>query len=259
MDEEETAPGEREFAGMVALVTGGASGIGLAAARALADRGARVAALDLPGTEVRPEFTGIDCDVRDTASVDAAVASAAARFGRVDVVVNNAGIGASGTVEDSDDTQWREVLDLNVVGIARVSRAALPHLRRSPHAAIVNTCSVAATVGLPRRAVYSASKGAVLALTRAMAADHVADGIRVTCVLPGTVDTPWIQRLLDAAEDPNAERAALTARQPNGRMVSAEEVAAAISYLAGPRAGATTGTELTVDGGLHGLRLPGRG
>jgi NAD(P)-dependent dehydrogenase (short-subunit alcohol dehydrogenase family) len=147
------------------------------------------------------------------------------------------------------------VLDLNVVGIARVTRAALPYLRRSSAAAIVNTCSIAATAGLPQRALYAASKGAVLALTRAMAADHVAEGIRVNCVNPGTVATPWVDRLLADAPDPAAERAALQARQPHGRLVSAEEVAAAIAYLASPLAGSTTGTDLAVDGGMQGLRV----
>jgi NAD(P)-dependent dehydrogenase (short-subunit alcohol dehydrogenase family) len=136
-----------------------------------------------------------------------------------------------------------------------VARAALPHLRASEHAVIVNTCSIAATAGLPNRALYSATKGAVLSLTLAMAADHVAEGIRVNCVNPGTADTPWVRRLLDAADDPDAELAALRARQPMGRLVSAPEVAAAIAYLASPRAGAVTGTALAVDGGMQGLRL----
>src|SRR5207237_9004912 len=147
------------------------------------------------------------------------------------------------------------VLDVNVVGTARVTRAALPHLRRSAHAAVVNTCSVAATVGLPERAVYSASKGALLALTRAMAADHLREGIRVNAVNPGTADTPWVQRLLGAADDPAAERAALEARQPHGRLVSAGEVAAAVVYLASREASSTTGTSIAVDGGMAELRL----
>jgi 2-keto-3-deoxy-L-fuconate dehydrogenase len=243
-----------EFAGFVAAVTGGASGIGLATAVLLAERGARVAVLDLePGGAPEP-LVGIGCDVTDAAAVDAAVAEVVRRLGGLDVLVNNAGIGAQGNVADNDDAEWARVLDVNVVGIARVSRAALPHLRRSGRAAIVNTCSIAATAGLPQRALYSASKGAVLALTRAMAADHVAEGIRVNCVNPGTVDTPWIGRLLARAADPAAERAALAARQPTGRLVSAEEVAQAIAYLAGPHAGSTTGTDLAVDGGMSGLR-----
>jgi 2-keto-3-deoxy-L-fuconate dehydrogenase len=171
------------------------------------------------------------------------------------VVVNNAGIGAQGTVEDNDDDEWRRVFDVNVQGMVRVSRAALPHLRRSSHAAIVNTCSIVATAGLPQRALYSASKGAVLSLTLAMATDHVREGIRVNCVNPGTADTPWIGRLLAAADDPAAERAALEARQPTGRLVRADEVAGAIAYLASPLSSATTGMALAVDGGVQGLRL----
>src|SRR6266511_3320696 len=133
----------------------------------------------------------------------------------------------------------------------RTTRATLPHLRRSNNAAIVNTCSITATAGLPNRALYSATKGALLSLTLAMAADHVREGIRVNCVTPGTVDTPWVRRLLEGAPD---ELAALRARQPSGRLVSAEEVAAAIAYLASPLAGATVGSVLAVDGGMHGLR-----
>lgn len=242
-----------EFDGIRAVVTGGASGIGLATARVLAERGATVVCLDLV-PEVPEPLLGVRGDVADDESVRAAVAQAADRLGGIDVLVNNAGIGAQGTVEDNDDGEWRKVFEVNVFGVARVTRAALPHLRRSAHAAIVNTCSIAATAGLPQRAVYSASKGAVLSLTRAMAADLVGE-VRVSCVHPGTADTPWIGRLLDKAEDPDAERAALQARQPMGRLVSAAEVATAIAYLASPASTATTGAELAVDGGMQGLRV----
>jgi 2-keto-3-deoxy-L-fuconate dehydrogenase len=245
-----------DFDGMVALVTGGASGIGAATAGLLAERGARVAVLDLDPDAADARHLRLACDVGDRVAVDRAVGRVAADLGGLDVVVNNAGIGAQGDVAANDDDEWRRVLDVNVVGIVRVSRAALPHLRRSERAAVVNTCSVAATLGLPNRALYAASKGAVLALTLAMAADHVRDGIRVNCVTPGTVETPWVGRLLEAAGDPAAELAALRARQPLGRLVGPAEVAAAIAYLASPQAGATTGTALAVDGGMAGLRLP---
>ncbi len=194
-------------------------------------------------------------DVSDQASMDAAMAAVAQRFGGIDILVNNAGISAVGTVEDNSDDEWARVLDVNVTGVVRGTRAALPYLRRSEHAAIVNTTSIAATAGLVNRALYSASKGAVHALTLAMAADLVTDGIRVNCVSPGTADTPWVARLLARTDDPAEERRKLAARQPLGRMVSADEVAAAMLYLASPAASATTGMSLSVDGGVGGLRL----
>ncbi|GAB3362850.1 SDR family NAD(P)-dependent oxidoreductase [Modestobacter lapidis] len=246
-----------DFAGRAALVTGGASGIGLATALLLAARGARVAVLDVDPSGAPDPLLRLRGDVSDDASVAAAVAEAVERLGRLDVLVNNAGIGAAGTVEANGFDEWRRVLDVNVLGLARVTRAALPALRRSDAAAVVNVGSIVATAGLPERALYSASKGAVAALTRAMAVDHVGEGIRVNCVHPGTVDTPWIGRLLDVADDREAALAALQARQPNGRLVSMDEVAQAIAYLASPQAASVTGTELAVDGGMSGLR-PGR-
>jgi NAD(P)-dependent dehydrogenase (short-subunit alcohol dehydrogenase family) len=134
----------------------------------------------------------------------------------------------------------------------------LPLLRDSAHAAIVNTASIVSTTGLPRRACYGASKGAVLSLTMAMAADHVGEGIRVNCVCPGTVDTPWVGRLLAATDDPDGARADLVARQPVGRLGTAEEIAEAIVYLASPAAGYVTGAALAIDGGTAGFRVPAR-
>ena len=243
-----------EFAGIKAIVTGGASGIGAATAKLLQERGADVAVLDL-NPDQAAGVKAFRCDVSDDASVRQAVEEAAGQLGGIDVVVNNAGVGAQGTIEANDDDEWHRVFDVNVLGMVRVSRAALPYLRRSSHAAIVNTCSVAATAGLPQRALYSATKGAVLSLTLAMAADHLQEGIRVNCVNPGTADTPWVGRLLATAPDPAAERAALEARQPHGRLVSPEEVAAAVAYLASPLSGSTTGVDLAVDGGMQALRL----
>ncbi len=245
----------RDVEGLSALVTGGTSGIGAASATLLAERGARVAVADLappPGAD----HLAVRCDVTSRSSVEAAVATTVETFGGLDIVVNNAGIGAVGDVTANDDDEWRQLLDVNVVGMARVAAAAVTHLRRSEHAAMVLTSSVVATLGVPGRAAYAASKGAVQALTLAMAADHVREGIRVNCVAPGTTDTPWVGRLLAAADDPRAAAAALRARQPLGRLVSADEVARAIAYLASPLSGSTTGTVLTVDGGMSGLRLP---
>ncbi|MEU0551746.1 SDR family oxidoreductase [Micromonospora sp. NPDC005979] len=244
-----------EFAGLAAIVTGGSSGIGRATAVELRARGARVAVLDLDPSGLDDGIAGITADVSSRPSVDAAVAEAASVLGGLDVVVNNAGIGATGTVADQGDDEWHRVLDVNVVGMARVVSAALPWLRRSEHASVVNISSIAALNGLPGRALYSASKGAVLSLTLAMATDHVREGIRFNCVCPGTADTPWVGRLLAQADDPAAERAALRARQPIGRLVTPEEVANAILYLASPRSASTTGTVLDVDGGVTHLRV----
>jgi NAD(P)-dependent dehydrogenase (short-subunit alcohol dehydrogenase family) len=244
-----------EFDELNAIVTGGASGIGAAVVRRLLAGGARVGVLDLDIATASSESFAVAADVGDDASVRAAVEKVAAEFGHIDIVVNNAGIGAQGTVEENDDAEWARVLSINVTGMARVTRAALPHLRESQHAAIVNVSSIVATAGLPSRVLYSASKGAVAAMTRAMAADYVRQGIRVNAVSPGTADTPWVQRLLSAAADPEAERAALEARQPHGRLVSPDEIADAVAYLASPRSGSTTGISLSVDGGVQELRL----
>ena len=241
-----------DFAGLVGLVTGGGAGIGAAITNELHSRGASVAVFDVQGS---PEEDHLRCDVTDRAQVDEAVQAVLTRYGRLDIVVNNAGISAVGTVEDNDDDEWHRVLDVNVVGMARVSAAALPALRRSPAAAIVNVCSIAALNGLPLRALYSASKGAVLALTFAMATDHVREGIRVNAVSPGTVHTAFVDRMLQRFEDPAVERRALDARQATGRMVTPEEVAGAVAYLASPRSGSTTGTALEVDGGMTHLRV----
>jgi NAD(P)-dependent dehydrogenase (short-subunit alcohol dehydrogenase family) len=217
--------------------------------------GARVAILDRTPTGGGDHLV-IGCDIGDRAAVDAAVAEVAATLGSIDVLVNNAGIGAVGDISQNDDDEWARVLDINVTGLARVSAAALPHLRQSHAASIVNVSSVVAAVGVPQRALYAASKAAVAGLTLSMAADHVAEGIRVNAVLPGTADTPWVGRLLEQSADPDAAAAALRARQPLARLVTGDEVAHAITYHARPRRGSTTGTLLAVDGGMASVRVP---
>ncbi|TVR19809.1 MAG: SDR family oxidoreductase [Nitriliruptor sp.] len=241
---------------MAAIVTGGGAGIGAATAALLTAHGARVAVLDVAAPTSGDEHLHVQADVTDRDAVDTAVARVIDEFGHLDILVNNAGIGATGDVAATTDDEWHRLVDVNVIGMARVTAACLPHLRRSDHAAIVNTSSIVAILGVPQRAAYAASKGAVLSMTLAMAADYVHEGIRVNAVAPGTTDTPWIGRLLADADDPDAAREALRARQPLGRLVSAEEVAHAIVSLASPAAASTTGTILTVDGGMGSLRLP---
>lgn len=215
-----------EFSELVAVVTGGASGIGAATARLLSERGAHVAVLDRDVAHVDiAAHTAVTCDVASTEAVDAAIAHVVSQRGGIDILVNNAGIGAVGDVTENDESEWHRVFDVNVLGIVRVTTAAIPHLRKSPHAAIVNTCSVAATLGVAHRAVYAASKGAVAALTLAMAADHLADGIRVDAVAPGATETAWAKRLLEGTGDGAAAAEALRARQPMCRLVTADEVA----------------------------------
>jgi 2-keto-3-deoxy-L-fuconate dehydrogenase len=244
-----------ELTGLTAVVTGAGSGIGLATATYLADVGVHVIGLDITAGAMEGIAEWIACDVGSATSVTGAFVQIAASTAVIDILVNNAGVGVVGNVEEATDEDWAHVLNINVIGIARVTREALPLMRHSASAAIVNTCSIAATVGLPKRAIYSASKGAVQSLTRAMAADLVHENIRVNCVNPGTADTPWVARLLDQAQDPRAERIALEQRQPNGRLVTAYEVASAICFLAHPDQRSTTGTVLAVDGGMAGLRI----
>ncbi|MCL8025490.1 SDR family NAD(P)-dependent oxidoreductase [Nocardioides bruguierae] len=255
MSAPDSTPGTAgELAGLRAVVTGGSNGIGLAIVEAFAAAGATVLALDLDPSAAPDGVRALACDVRDRASVTDAVDAAAEEMGGLDLLVNNAGISAVGTVEDLKDEDWHRVLDVNVVGMARASAAALPHLRRSASPAIVNLCSIGALNGLPQRVLYNASKGAVLSLTYAMATDHVHEGVRVNAVSPGTVHTGFVDRMLSRFPDPEKEKAALDARQATGRMVTPAEVAHAVVYLASPRAGSTTGTALEVDGGVTHLR-----
>lgn len=228
----------------VVVVTGSSGGIGSAIVERFTSAGDVVVGIDL--------VDGVD--VSDPDACAAAVAGVVADHGRIDVLCNNAGIGAVGDVVTSSPDEWQRVFGVNVFGVANMSRAVLPVMRAARHGAVVNTCSVAAAVGLVDRAVYSASKGAVLALTRAMAADEVPYGIRVNCVSPGTVASPWVERLIAASPHPEASLDALRRRQPLGRLVTCGEVAAAVAYLADDDT-FTTGSDVLLDGGITGVRL----
>jgi meso-butanediol dehydrogenase / (S,S)-butanediol dehydrogenase / diacetyl reductase len=221
------------FAGKRALVTGAGSGIGAAVARLLELEDAEVVAADLTGTDVH-------LDVRDEAQV-AAVAH------DVDVLVNVAGIGSTTTAPDTPLEVWEDVFAVNARGTFLCCKHAIPTMIARGGGAIVNIASVAALVGLRNRAAYCASKGAVVSLTRALAVDHVNDGIRVNAVCPGTVDTPWVRRLVGEVGESLDE---LTARQPLGRLGTPEEVAQAAAYLASDAASFVTGSVLVIDGGL---------
>lgn len=246
-----------EFSGLRAVVTGSGSGIGLEVATQLHAAGADVIGLDLHEGGLAGIGHFVSCNIADEGDVHSAAVEVGAQFsGGLDILVNNAGIGAVGSVVESDPDEWTTVFNVNVFGTARVVRLMHPLLKNGQNPVIVNTCSVASPVGIPKRAIYSASKGALESLTRSMAADFLADSIRVNGVNPGTADTPWVQRLLAQTDDPAGERARLEARQPIGRLVSALEVAHAILYLAHPRSLSTTGTILAVDGGMASLRIP---
>jgi 2-keto-3-deoxy-L-fuconate dehydrogenase len=228
----------------VVIVTGTSGGIGSAIAAEFTALGDVVVGLDI--------VEGFDVTDPDVCRTTAARIED--EHGRIDVLCNNAGIGAVGDVTVATADEWQRVFAVNVFGIAHLSAAVLPAMRRAGRGAIVNTCSVAADVGLVERAVYSASKGAVLGLTRAMAADEAENGIRVNCVSPGTVDGPWVRRLIENSDDPPATRSALERRQPLGRLVAPEEVAKAVAFLAADTT-FTTGQDLLLDGGITGVRI----
>jgi NAD(P)-dependent dehydrogenase (short-subunit alcohol dehydrogenase family) len=228
----------------VVVITGASGGIGSAMTRRFTADGDIAVGLDLAD----------GFDVTDPEQCSAMVDRIVDEHGRIDVLCNNAGISAVGDVVQSTPDDWQRVFAVNVFGVANMSRAALPYMRSAGRGAIVNTCSIVATVGLVQRAVYASSKGAVQALTKAMAADEVRHGIRVNCVSPGTVESPWVQRLVAGTDDPAATYEALRRRQPMGDLVSCEAVADAVAYLAAPSTFAT-GIDLLLDGGISGIRI----
>jgi NAD(P)-dependent dehydrogenase (short-subunit alcohol dehydrogenase family) len=246
--------------GCVAIVTGGASGIGLATARRLAHEGARVAVVDRadPEDAVRDivsaggEAWGIRTDVADEGEVRAMVDAVVSRTSRVDVLVNAAGIGSprAVTIDEATTAEWHDLCAVNLTGTFLCCRAVLPTMRRGGGGAIVNVASELGLVGSPRSAMYGATKGAVVQLTRALAVDHAPDRIRVNCVCPGPVDTPLLRRGVARAADPEAKLRAEMSSTLLGRLGRPEEIASVIHFLASDEASFLTGSIVVADGGV---------
>jgi NAD(P)-dependent dehydrogenase (short-subunit alcohol dehydrogenase family) len=248
------------FRGKVVIVTGAGSGIGRATALAFAREGAAVAVAD----RARPKAEAVAaeaaaqgaralavaCDISQAADCESAVRATEAAFGPLDILINNAGIGTTGTVLTTGAADFEKLLTVNVQGTYLMSRAALAVMVPRKRGVIVNAGSIAGLRAVPDRAAYVTTKFAVVGLTKAMALDHVKDGIRVNAVCPGTTLTPWIDERLAEAPDRDAGMAILVARQPMGRLGTAEEMAAAYLFLASDESSFTTGATLVVDGGF---------
>ncbi len=249
-----------KLADRAAVITGAGSGIGQAMALLFAREGARILAADVNGTAAEETAAQVNAeggtcqamavDVVEPEQVRGMIERAQAAFGCIDILCNNAGIGSTTDVVECEPDEWDRVMAVNVKSVYLGCKYAIPLMIAQGGGVIINTASVAGMVGIVKRASYSASKGAVIALTRQVAIEFVEHGIRVNCLCPGTVDSPWVGRLLAQTDDPVAARQALVARQPMGRLGTPEEVAAAALYLASDDAAFITGTGLVIDGGL---------
>ena len=243
--------------GKRAIVTGAGSGIGRAIAIRLASEGARVILADLDeeaAEEVAEEIDGETlvhrADVTTTADVEALVARAVSEWGGLDVMVNNAGVGVAANIVDATEEDYERMMDVCVRGTFLGMKHAVPAIRHSGGGSVINMSSVAALIGISDRAIYCAAKGAILSMTRAAAVDHVGDGVRVNCIAPGTVETPWIERITSGYDDPEEARKTMQARQPHGRFVQPEEIAAMAAYLASDESASVIGACMIVDGGV---------
>jgi meso-butanediol dehydrogenase / (S,S)-butanediol dehydrogenase / diacetyl reductase len=242
----------------VCIITGGGSGIGRATALLFAQEGARLVVADKRNAQAvaaecatkGAQAMAVEADVAVAADVRRMIEAAVERFRRLDVLVNNAGYGIAGSVVETDEEAWDALMAVNVRGVFLCTKYAIPMMKRSGGGTIVNTASVVAAVGIGNRAAYCASKGAVAALTRAIAIDHVGEGIRCNAIAPGTINTPYFDHILETSADPAATRKALASRQLLGRLGTAEEIAAGILFLASDESRFATGTILTLDGGM---------
>ena len=243
--------------GKRAIVTGAGSGIGRAIAIRLASEGARVILADLDeeaAEEVAEEIDGETlvhrADVTKATGVEALVARAVSEWGGLDVMVNNAGVGVAANIVDATEEDYERMMDVCVRGTFLGMKHAVPAIRDSGGGSVINMSSVAALIGISNRAIYCAAKGAILSMTRAAAVDHVGDGVRVNCIAPGTVETPWIERITSGYDDPEEARKTMQARQPHGRFVQPEEIAAMAAYLASDESASVIGACMIVDGGV---------
>jgi NAD(P)-dependent dehydrogenase (short-subunit alcohol dehydrogenase family) len=247
---------QKRLAGQRAVVTGAGAGIGRAIATRLAAEGATVMVADLDlgaaervAAELGTPAFAHEVDVSEEASIVSMIERARHEMQGLDVLVNNAGIGIAATVAETSEADWRRVIDVCLTGTFFGMKHAIPLMREGGGGAIINLSSIAALVGLVDRAAYSAAKGGILSLTRAAAIDHVGEGIRINCIAPGTVDTPWVERITSGYADPAAARKAMEERQPHGRLVSPQEIAAMAAYLASDEAASVVGAVMVVDGG----------
>jgi len=245
--------------GKRAIVTGAGSGIGRAIALRLASGGARVTLADVDGEAAEKVASEIGkagetltrrTDVTNSADVAALVSKTVSEWGGLDVMVNNAGVGVAATVVDTTEEDYEKVMDVCVRGTFFGMKYAIPAIRQSGGGSVINMSSIGALVGLVDRAIYCAAKGAILSMTRAAAMDHVEEGVRVNCIAPGTVDTPWVARITAGYDDPGAAREKMKARQPHGRLVTPEEIASMAAYLASDESGSVIGACMVVDGGM---------
>ncbi len=244
------------LAGKVALVTGGGSGIGREISIIFTEAGAQVATATRTLTHAQEtarlaggETLALQADVSDEADVQRVVDQTLERFGRIDILVNNAGIGTTKSIVEVEPDEWDRVFAVNVRGVYLCTRAVLPQMLERSDGVIVNIASVLGLVGVPKRAAYCASKGAVIALTKQVATEFAGQGIRCNCICPGTVDSPWVGRLLNETDDPAEARRALEQRHPLNRLATTGEIAEAALYLASDAASFMTGSALVMDGG----------
>lgn len=247
------------LAGRVAIVTGGASGIGAATARLFAEEGASLVIADIDqagGQAMADELSGnggqalfVPTNMGVTGEVEAMVAAAKERFGRIDVLVNNAGTGVAEAEVDTSEADYDRVMDVNVKGVFMATKFAVPVMKAGGGGSIINISSVYGIVGSPGFAAYHASKGAVRTLTKSTALAHAANGIRANSIHPGVVDTPLLRAVIDAAPDPAAVEKQFRDIQPIGRLGRPEEIAQGCLFLASDASSFMLGSELVIDGG----------